>query len=349
MLQASGADTEDKNRKFPVGTDQLKAVVLSHAHIDHCGRLPLLAKQGFRGPIYSTAATRDLAALLMADSAHIQLEDAKFINRKKLKNGQESVEPLYTEQDAANALQLFHNVAENQFFPITESLSARYFQTGHMLGACMIELLYKPAGGAAPTTLVFSGDVGRANLPILEDPHPYPPCDYVISESTYGGRLHPPPMDLQAQLGQVVNETIAREGKVIVPAFSVGRTQVVVYALHRLIVEGKIPPLPIFVDSPLAVNATEVFRLHPELFDQEARDFLRATGDILGTESCTYIRDVEDSKRLNTRRGSCVIISASGMCETGRIVHHIANNIESPKNTILIVGFQAANTLGRRI
>lgn len=354
LFQGRREETEQKNRRFPVGADKIHAVVLSHAHVDHCGRLPLLVKQGFSGPIYSTAATRDLAALLMADSAHIQLEDAKYINKKHLKNGQPPVEPLYSDQDAAAALKLFHTVEQEQVFALTERLSARYYQTGHMLGACMVELQFQPdqeshGRDARATSLVFSGDVGRAHLPILEDPHPFPVCDYIICESTYGGRLHPPATDLEARLGQVVNDTIAREGKVIIPAFSVGRTQVVVYALHRLIVAGKIPALPIFVDSPLAVNATEVFRLHPELFDEEAREFLRATGDILGTESCTYIRDVEESKRLNTRKAPCVIISASGMCETGRIVHHLANNIESPKNTILIVGFQAQHTLGRRL
>lgn len=349
LFQGKRDQTEAKNRAFPVAADKIHAVVLSHAHVDHCGRLPLLVKQGFTGPIYSTAATRDLAALLMADSAHIQLEDAKYLNKKRLKAGQTTVEPLYSEQDAATALTLFKTIAQEQVFALTDRLSARFFQTGHMLGACMIELQYKPTPTSPATSLVFSGDVGRANLPILEDPHVFPVCDYLICESTYGGRLHHPPTDLAPRLEQTINETIAREGKVIVPAFSVGRTQVVVYELHRLIVGKKIPPLPIFVDSPLAVNATGVFRLHPELFDQEAREFLRATGDILGMESCTYIRDVEESKRLNTRRGPCVIISASGMCETGRIVHHLANSIESPKNTILIVGFQAVHTLGRRL
>ena len=348
MFQGRRSETEEKNRSFPFDADKIHAVVLSHAHVDHCGRLPLLAKLGFQGPIYSTAATRDLAALLMADSAHIQFEDAKYINKKRLRSGQEPLDPLYSDEDAAHALTLFHTVAQEQVFALSDRLSAKFRQTGHMLGACMVELQYKPGDGPA-VTLVFSGDVGRANLPILEDPEPFPVCDYIICESTYGGRIHPPTTDLEERLGQIVNDTIGRGGKVIVPAFSVGRTQVVVYALHRLIIAGKIPSIPIFVDSPLAVNATDVFRAHPELFDQEARDFLRKTGDILGTESCVYIRDVEESKRLNTRKAPCVIISASGMCETGRIVHHIANNIESPKNTILIVGFQAANTLGRRL
>ena len=349
MFQGKRDETESKNRAFPVPAEKINAVVLSHAHVDHCGRLPLLAKRGFSGPIYSTAATRDLAALLMADSGHIQTEDASYINKKRLKNGQASVEPLYTEQDAAAVLTHFKTVAEEQVFALTERLSARYYETGHMLGACMVELQYKASPDAQPTTVVFSGDVGRVNLPILEDPHPFPVCDYILCESTYGGRLHPPPTDLGARVEQVVNDTIARGGKIIVPAFSVGRTQDVVYELHKLVLAKKIPALPIFVDSPLAVNATEVFRAHPELFDSEARELLRSTGDILGMERCTYIRDVEESKRLNTRKDPCVIISASGMCETGRIVHHLANNVESPKNTILIVGFQAVNTLGRRL
>lgn len=349
LFQGKRDETTAKNRTFPIDPTKLHAVVLSHAHIDHCGRLPLLVKQGFTGPIHATPATRDLSALLMADSAHIQAEDAKFINKKRVKNGQPPIEPLYDERDAAVALNLFHAAAHEQTFWITKQLSARFYEVGHMLGACLIELRYSPPDGGRPITLVFSGDVGRFNLPILQDPHPFPPCDYLITESTYGGRRHPPTDDLKKQLAQVINDTVKRGGKVIIPAFSVGRTQTVVYMIHQLQTEKRIPDVPVFVDSPLAVNATEVFRLHPDLFDSEARNFLRQTGDILGSGCCTYIRDAEESKKLNTRPSPCVIIAASGMCETGRIVHHLANNIESPKNTILIVGFQAAHTLGRRI
>lgn len=349
LFQGKRSEAAIKNRRFPVDPKLIHAVVLSHAHVDHCGRIPYLVKNGFSGTIHSTAATRDLAALLMADSAHIQQEDARYINRKLARDGQTLVEPLYDDEDAANALRLFQTASHERTFWVTKRVSARFLTTGHMLGACMVELTYTPPDGSAPIILVFSGDVGRFKLPILQDPHSFPPCDYLILESTYGARRHPPTSDLKEELAAVVNDTVARKGKVIIPAFSVGRTQTVVYVLHQLQVEGRIPRIPVFVDSPLAVNATEVFRLHPDLFDVEARDFMRKTGDILGAQCCTYIRDAEESKRLNTRRSSCVIISASGMCETGRIVHHLVNNIESPKNTILIVGFQAAHTLGRRI
>mgnify|MGYP001584674955 CR=1 FL=1 len=349
LFQGKRSESVEKNRRFPIDPSTLHAVVLSHAHIDHCGRIPYLVKNGFTGTIHSTAATRDLTALLMADSAHIQEEDTHYLNKKRARAGEPPIEPLYDAEDAANALRLFQTASQERTFWITKRLSARYFATGHMLGACLVELTYTPPDGAKPVTLVFSGDVGRFNLPILQDPHSFPPCDYLILESTYGARRHPPSSDLKEQLATVINDTVARNGKVIIPAFSVGRTQTVVYVIHQLQVEKRIPNIPVFVDSPLAVNATEVFRLHPELFDGEARQFLRQTGDILGAQCCTYIREAEDSKRLNTRRSPCVIISASGMCEAGRIVHHLANNIESPKNTILIVGFQAAHTLGRRI
>jgi metallo-beta-lactamase family protein len=349
LFQGKRAEALAKNQSFPIDPAKVHAVVLSHAHVDHCGRLPLLVKQGFTGRIHATAATRDLSALLMADSAHIQAEDARFLNKKRARSGQPPIEPLYDDEDAAAALKLFNAVTHDHVFWVTKRLAARFLQTGHMLGACLIELKYAPPDGGSPITLVYTGDVGRFDLPILQDPHAIPPCDYLITESTYGGRRHPPAADLKEQLAEAICDTVRRGGKVIIPAFSVGRTQVVVYVIHQLRTERRIPEVPVFVDSPLAVNATEVFRLHPDLFDAEARGFLRQTGDILGSGCCTYIRDVEESKKLNTRRSPCVIISASGMCETGRIVHHLANNIESPKNTVLIVGFQAAHTLGRRI
>jgi metallo-beta-lactamase family protein len=349
LFQGRRAETQEKNLRFPVDPARLHAVVLSHAHVDHCGRLPLLVRRGFTGAIHSTPATRDLAALLMADSAHIQAEDARFLNRKRARTGEPPVEPLYDEQDAATAVRLFRTVSDRRDFWITRRLRGRFLQTGHMLGACLVALEYTPPDGRPPVRLVFSGDVGRFNLPILRDPEAFPACDYLITESTYGGRRHPPVDDLKGQLAQVVNETAARRGKVIIPAFSVGRTQVIVYTLHQLREAKAIPEIPIYVDSPLAVNATEVFRLHPELFDAEARAFQRQTGDILGSGCCTYLRDAEESKKLNTRRSSCIIISASGMCETGRIVHHLRNNVQNARNTILIVGFQAEHTLGRRI
>jgi len=348
MFQGRRRETEGKNRVFPFDPTKLHAVVLSHAHLDHCGRLPLLAAGGFTGRVFSTPATRDLAGLMLRDSAHIQEEDAAYLNEKLERKGRPPVTPLYREQDAVDALKLFQSAPPERSIQLTDRLSARFLEAGHMLGSAMIQLDY--AGEHAKhTTLLFSGDVGRFTMPLLRDPAMFPACDYLICESTYGGRRHPPGEDLKQQLADVVNDTIQRGGKIIVPAFSVGRTQVIVYFLHQLLLEHKIPVIPIFVDSPLAVNATEVFRLHPDLFDQEAREFIRRGLNIFGCESCTYIRDVEESKALHHRHGPMIIISASGMCEAGRVLHHLKNNVESPKNTVLIVGFQAEHTLGRRI
>ncbi|MCG8406114.1 MAG: MBL fold metallo-hydrolase [Phycisphaerales bacterium] len=349
LFQGRRAESNAKNEEFPFDPSEIHAVVLSHAHIDHCGRLPLLVRKGFTGRIFTTPATRDLCALLLRDSAHIQAEDVKYLNKKRARKGEPPVSPLYEDVDSVRTLKLFHTVPQEQPFWMTKRLKGCFHHAGHMLGSSMVELEYNPPDGKQPVKLVFSGDLGRFGTPILRDPHPLPRCDYLIIESTYGGRRHPPTSDLKGQLAEVVNETIKRRGKLIIPAFSVGRTQVIVYFLHQLQQEGRIPPIPTYIDSPLAVNATEVFRLHPELFDADAKDFQRETGDILGSSSCTYIRDVEESKKINRRRNSCIVISASGMCEAGRIRHHLKNTIRSAKNTILIVGFQAAHTLGRRI
>ncbi len=350
LFQGRRAEANARNAAFPFAAETLDAVLLSHAHIDHCGRLPLLARQGFAGRIYATPATRDLCALLLSDSAHIQAEDAKYLNKKLTHKGESPISPLYDDPDVAEALKRFHTAPQKEWFSVTERLSARFHQSGHMLGSSMIELQHRGRSpNDAPTRLVFTGDVGRFNMPILSDPDSIPACDYLITESTYGGRRHPPSGDLKGQLAETVNDTIARGGKLIIPAFSVGRTQVVVYYLYQLQEEGRIPAIRTYIDSPLAVNATEIFRLHRELFDLDAKRFQQITGDILGCDSCVYVRDVEESKQINRRRKPCIIISASGMCEAGRILHHLKNNIESPKNTILIVGFQAAHTLGRRI
>ena len=348
MFQGRRAESTEKNKRFDLPAKSLHAVVLSHAHIDHCGRLPLLVKQGFSGRIYATPATRDLCAIMLADSAHIQQEDANYLNKKRKKNGEGPIEPLYDADDAVATLRLFQTASFNTPFWVAKNTQAKFFETGHMLGSAGIELTISEPG-RPPLTLVFTGDLGRFNLPILRDPAPLPACDYLICESTYGGRATPTADDLKGQLEEVITRTFARNGKVIIPAFSVGRTQSIVYYIHQLKHEGKIKDLPVFVDSPLSVNATEVFRMHPECYDADARAFQAASGDMLGAGSVKYISAVEQSKALDRRRGSCVIISSSGMCETGRILHHLKNNVQSGKNTVLIVGYQGANTLGRRI
>jgi metallo-beta-lactamase family protein len=348
LYQGRRAEAETKNREWSVPPKEISAVVLSHAHIDHSGRLPRLVRDGFEGPIYCTPATRDLCAIMLPDSAHIQEEDVYYINKKRARKGLPPVEALYNYKDALAAIRLIQSISYGRWFQVVPGLLARFNEAGHMLGSAGVQLAFAKRNGETPS-LYFTGDVGRPDKPIIRDPARFPACDAIICESTYGGRLTESVGDARAQLVEIVNRTVERGGKVIIPAFAVGRTQTIVYFLHEQMIAGRIPRLPVFVDSPLAVNATEVFKMHPECYDAEARAFHKVTGDILGHGCCTYIRNVDESKALHRRRRPCVIISASGMCEAGRIQHHIKNNIRSRKNTILLPGFQAENTLGRKL
>ncbi len=348
LFQGRRAESEEKNRSWPVPPRQISAVVLSHAHTDHTGRLPLLAKQGFDGPIYCTPATRDLCAVMLPDSAHIQQEDVYYLNKRRRKKGLPPVEPLYEHADAVAAVRLMQTISYERWFTVISGLMACFQEAGHMLGSAGVRLEFAQRAGRT-VSLYFTGDVGRPDRPILRDPAPFPPSEVVICESTYGARVNESAEEARERFHAVVKATIERGGKVIIPAFSVGRTQTIVYFLHRLMDEGRLPRIPVFVDSPLSVNATEVFRMHPDCYDAEAAEFQAKTGDILGNGCCTYIRDVEESKALHRRRKPCVIISASGMCEAGRIQHHIRNNIRSPRNTLLFPGYQAENTLGRKL
>jgi len=348
LFQGRRAESNAKNRALPVPPAKIKALVLSHAHIDHCGRLPRLVKEGFRGPIYATPASRDLARIMLADAAHIQTEDAEFYNRKRIKNGEPPIEPLYTVEDVEDTLKLFHNFHYQKTFEIPGGIHVRFTDAGHILGSATVTLDL-PNGADKPVRLCFSGDLGRPSIPILRDPAPRPECDYLIIESTYGARIHDDPANMKEKLRQQIVMAAERSGKIIIPAFSLGRTQNLIYYLHQLFREGQLPHIPIFVDSPLSVNATEIFRNHPECFDTEASALATQLGDILGNGCCRFIRSTEESKTLNTFNKPCVIISASGMCEAGRILHHLANSVSDPKNTVLIVGFQAMHTLGRRI
>ena len=348
LYQGRRAEAEEKNRVWPMPAKEIAAVVLSHAHIDHSGRLPLLVKEGFEGPIYATPATRDLCAIMLPDSAHVQEEDVYYVSKRRKRKGLPPIEPLYTYDDALAAVRQIQSISYGRFFPVVPGLLASFHEVGHMLGSAGVRLAFAKRNGHTPS-LFFSGDVGRPDQPIIRDPAPLPDDETIVCESTYGGRLHEPVEEARAALRAVVTRTVARGGKVIIPSFAVGRTQTIVYFLHEEQVAGGIPRVPVYVDSPLAVNATEVFKLHPECYDAEARAFHQVTGDILGSGCCTYIRTLEESKALHERREPCIIISASGMCEAGRIRHHLKNNIEDPKNTILIVGYQAQNTLGRRI
>jgi len=348
MYQGARQEAWDRNSRFPFPASSIDAVILSHAHIDHSGNLPTLVRNGYRGPIYTTPATVDLCVAMLADSAHLQEQDAEFVNRRRniRKNmGRDSTPrmPLYTEEDAKMTFPLFQSVALGANKEVAPGVSYRTYEAGHMLGSTAIEM------EADGVRLAFSGDVGRPGLPIIRDPEKLDPVDYLIMESTYGDRLHKQLGQAEATLADVVNRTAARGGKIIVPCFAVGRTQQLVLLLHGLIDQKRIPPIPIFVDSPLAVNATEVFRKHPECYDEDTRKFLTEGEDPFGFSRLTYIREVEQSKRLNDLHGPFIVISASGMCEAGRILHHLRNNIADPRNTVLITGFQGPNTLGRKI
>ena len=347
LFQGRRAEANRLNREFPVAPASVDAVVLSHAHIDHSGLLPKLWRDGFRGRIYSTHATRDLCAAMLADSAHIQEKDSEWVNRRERRRGPDQVEPLYGRADAEATLEAFVGVDYGASFSPLAGIDVEYRDAGHILGSATMALTIREGG--RKVKLGFTGDVGRPSRPILRDPEPMPDCDWLICESTYGGKVHDPAERAKERLAHVVAETAARGGKVIIPAFAVGRTQEIVFRLDQLANEGKLLPVPVFVDSPLAVNVTDIFRAHPECYDEELRAYMTSDPNPFGFSRLTYIRDVAESKKLNESRLPMVIISASGMCEAGRILHHLRNNIEDPRNTVMIVGFCAPHTLGRRI
>jgi metallo-beta-lactamase family protein len=343
MFQGRRSETREKNAHPPAEAGTIDAIVLSHAHIDHSGRLPLLTRLGYRGPIYCTSATRDLCAVMLADSAHIQEKDAEFLSRR----GKETVVPLYGMRDATTAAERMIGMPYDEWFDVVPGVRALFTDAGHILGSASVVL--ECAEGGSTKRLVFSGDIGRAGLPIIRDPKPPTGgADVVILESTYGNREHTSVSGAREQLAATVRETAARGGKMLIPAFSVGRTQEIVYDLHSLVREGKIPEIPIYIDSPLAIDATTVFAMHPEVFDR-TEDLIQKVQDLFNFSLVRYTRDASESKALNSQHGPMVIIAASGMCEAGRILHHLANNAANPSTTILIVGFQAEHTLGRRI
>lgn len=342
LFQGKRSESTEKNRSLPVPVDEIDAIVLSHAHIDHAGRLPYLVHEGYAKTIFATPATRDLCAVMLADSAHIQEQDAKFLQKRS----KEFVPPLYAMRDATRVQELMVGIPYDHPFDVVPGVRATYVDAGHILGSASVMLELSENGSTR--RLLFSADVGRYGLPIIRDPQSPGPADVVIMESTYGNRDHPPVEDMRARLGQVVTETAGRGGRVLIPAFAVGRTQEIIYDLHVLARAGKIPPIPIYIDSPLAIDTTSIFELHPETFDQ-TEDFVRQVAELFRFDMVHYTRDVKESKALNTAVGPMVIIAASGMAETGRIVHHLANGVADPRNTVLIVGFQAEHTLGRRI
>jgi len=351
MYQGRRAVAYDRNLHFPFDPKTVDALVLSHAHIDHSGNTPNLVKQGFKGRILCTAATRNLCAYMLLDSGHIQENDVEYLNKDRARKNQLPVEPLYTQADAEAAMPLFAGVGFRQPSTVTDGAAVTFYNAGHILGSASVALDLTEAATGKHWRLVFSGDIGRKDMPILWPPETPEDADLLIMESTYGDRLHGTADEARKKLQDVIRATVRRRGKVIIPAFAVGRTQEIVYALNELEAGGDIPRLQVFVDSPLAVNVTEVFRLHPEEWDEEVRAFMAAGRgrNPFDFSRLEYVRDAGRSKQLNFLTESAIIISASGMAESGRILHHLKNNLENADNTVVFVGYQAENTLGRRL
>ena len=348
-FQGRRKEAEEKNRSWSFDASKVDALILTHAHYDHSGLLPLLKPKGFIGNIYTTPASRDLTSLILMDSAHIQAKDLQYLRKKTERRGEPfHKEPLYTERDVIDILEQVVTVSYHRPFLIGEGVKAEFYDAGHILGSAVT--LIELENNRHTLRIAFSGDLGRKNLPILRDPEPIPQVDYLVMESTYGNRLHDPIESATEKLAQIVSQTAAQKGKIIIPAFAVERTQEIVYILHLLSDHGRIPKIPVYVDSPMATNATSIFRVHQECYDEEIRQaFIDHHKNPFGWSDLTYVTATEDSKRLNSLKGPAVIISASGMCESGRILHHLKHSIEEPRNTVLIVGFMAQNTLGRRI
>jgi metallo-beta-lactamase family protein len=347
LYQGRRAESYTRNRTFAYDPRTLDAVILSHAHIDHSGNLPNLVKNGFAGDIYATRATADLSDIMLRDAGHIQESDAAFLNKRRHGN-EPPIEPLYTMADAEKVAGQFHWVEYNESFEPIPGITAQFFDAGHILGSAGVLLVLSEKGRTV--RLWFSGDIGRMNLPLLLDPVLPEPADYLLMECTYGDKPHNEPQEAFEAFRQVVTRTVARGGKVIIPAFAVGRTQELVFDLNEMVFKNEIRRVPVYVDSPLAVNTSDVFRRHPECFDEETRTFVQQSKHpALEFQDLTYIRSVDESKALNGRKDPMIIIAASGMAETGRILHHLKNNIDDPRNTILIVSWQAPDTLGRHL
>ncbi|MFN7137893.1 MAG: MBL fold metallo-hydrolase RNA specificity domain-containing protein [Limisphaerales bacterium] len=347
LFQGRRGETMERNRHFPFYPKTIDAVVLSHAHIDHCGNLPNLCKQGFTGNIYCTFATRDLASIMLEDSASIQESDAQFVSKKRAKKGEPPVEPLYSQTDAEKSIRQFVAFNYDRAMPIADGATVTFRDAGHILGSAQVVLDIRE--GKRKYRYLFTGDIGRGNDDILRDPATVEDVDFLQIESTYGAREHQSIHCADEQVLELVKTTFDRNGKVIIPAFSVGRTQQIVYTLHQLILAEKLPRIPIFVDSPLSVNATEVYRLHPECFNDDIYSFLREKANPFGMENLSYIRELAHSIKLNELNDPAVIVSASGMAEAGRIRHHLKNNIGDPRNLVLFIGYCAEHTLGAQL
>ncbi|MBD3276976.1 MAG: MBL fold metallo-hydrolase [Candidatus Aegiribacteria sp.] len=347
LHQGHRQESEELNRNLPFDPSELDAIILSHAHIDHSGNLPGAVKNGFGGMIVSTFATRDLAAIMLPDSAHIQKYDTEYLNRKRERKGLPPLEPLYDAEDVTETLKHFMSIPYDRDFPLFPDITLRFIEAGHILGSSQVQLRFRERG--KEKTLLFSGDLGRPGRPILKDPDESASCDVLIMESTYGGRNHEEQEKALGRFGKIVNRTFKAGGKLIIPAFSVGRTQEVLYYINELISREEMPSMRVYVDSPLSFDATEVYKIHQECFDKKMIDYLYSNRSPFQFEGLHFTQGVADSKALNHDSSPMVIISASGMCENGRILHHLKNNIEDEASTVLIVGFMAQHTLGRRL
>ncbi|MGB5846843.1 MAG: MBL fold metallo-hydrolase [Ignavibacteriaceae bacterium] len=349
LFQGRRKDTYEKNKNFHFDPAEIDLMILSHAHIDHSGNIPNLVRNGFGGCIYATGATVDLCQIMLRDSAYLQERDIEWINKRRKKKNEEPIEPLYTLEDVETAMQNFIGVQYNRKIQLFPGINVTFRDAGHILGSASILLEIEENDGRK-LRLGFTGDVGRPVMPVIRTPNKLRDLDAIIMESTYGNRLHPPVEDVEEELAKVVRQCTKDGGKIIIPAFAVGRTQLLVYMLHKLFDQNRIPEIPIYVDSPLAVSATNVFRSHPECFDREInRMFLVNGEDPFGFARLEYVSDVNSSKELNEKKGAMIIISASGMAEGGRILHHLKNNVGNPKNLVLFVGYAAEHTLARKI
>ena len=348
-FQGSRAESDKKNRNFGMSADKIEAAILTHGHLDHCGLFPLLVKKGYRGNIYATPASRDIASLIMMDSANIQARDAEYLRKQAAKKGEKFTwTPLYDEKDAIMATSQMLGVSYNRAIHIDSNVKLEFYDAGHILGSAMASITVKKDG--KEVNILATGDLGRKGKPIIRDPATPPAPDYIILESTYGDRLHENTVDAMDKLAEMTKRVVKSKGKMLIPSFAIERTQELVYYFHLLTDEGVIPEIPIYVDSPMATNATTIFQVHPECYDEEIKEaFIKHHKNPFGFNSLHFVPSVIESKALNDKQGPLIIIAADGMCEAGRIQHHLIHNIGDPNTTIMTVGYMAEHTLGRRI
>lgn len=348
MFQGRRQEAFRKNQDLGFDPKSLGAVLLSHAHIDHSGALPVLPGQGFSGKVYLTRASADLAGIMLEDSARVQEYDCRYVNKQERRRGKTCVQPIYDADDVRKIVKRFEGTRYGDQVKIAPRLTASFHDAGHILGSAAVRVKYTARGNT--TTVLFSGDLGRSHMPILRDPEPPPACDILILESTYGDRLHEQAgEEMKRKAQDLIEHARTHKSKIIVPAFAVGRTQELVMRIKELVGEGRVEPIPIYIDSPLAGKATEVFKRHPECYDEETMKTFSSGGDVFASRYIHFVSSPEESKRLNAMRGPCVIISSSGMCEGGRIIHHLKHAIQDEANVIVFVGFQAEHTLGRKL